>query len=109
LCTDREAPISGSPSRHEAPRRQPGAFPYGIEIIDSLLEGSRKLSPHDGDGVGQDQSNEARMMAMASAKTNIETKLAGLAQRERQLRQEEVTTEIIELAAGAEASQSSRW
>jgi len=51
--------------------------------------------------------NEARMMAMASAKTNIETKLAGLAQRERQLRQEEVTTEIVELAAGAEASQPS--
>jgi F-type H+-transporting ATPase subunit gamma len=52
--------------------------------------------------------NEARMLAMASAKTNIETKLAGLVQRERQLRQEEVTTEIIELAAGAEGSQGSR-
>jgi F-type H+-transporting ATPase subunit gamma len=52
--------------------------------------------------------NEARMMAMASAKTNIETKLAGLSQRERQLRQQEITTEIVELAAGAEASQSSR-
>jgi F-type H+-transporting ATPase subunit gamma len=52
--------------------------------------------------------NEARMMAMASAKTNIQTKLAGLSQRERQLRQEEITTEIVELAAGAEASQTSR-
>ena len=52
--------------------------------------------------------NEARMMAMASAKTNIETKLAGLSQRERQLRQEEITTEIVELAAGAEVSLSSR-
>jgi F-type H+-transporting ATPase subunit gamma len=52
--------------------------------------------------------NEARMMAMASAKTNIETKLAGLSQRERQLRQQEITTEIVELAAGAEASRSSR-
>jgi F-type H+-transporting ATPase subunit gamma len=47
--------------------------------------------------------NEARMLAMASAKTNIETKLAGLSQREHQLRQEEITTEIVELAAGAEA------
>jgi F-type H+-transporting ATPase subunit gamma len=56
----------------------------------------------------KEAENEARMMAMASAKTNIETKLAGLAQRERPLRQEEVRTEIIELAAGAEASQSSR-
>jgi F-type H+-transporting ATPase subunit gamma len=52
--------------------------------------------------------NEARMMAMASAKTNIETKLAALSQRERQLRQQEITTEIVELAAGAEAAQSSR-
>lgn len=52
--------------------------------------------------------NEARMLAMASAKTNIETKLAGLSQRERQLRQEEITTEIVELAAGAEASETSR-
>jgi F-type H+-transporting ATPase subunit gamma len=51
--------------------------------------------------------NEARMMAMASAKTNIGTKLTGLSQRERQLRQEEITTEIVELATGAEASQSS--
>jgi len=47
--------------------------------------------------------NEARMTAMASAKTGIETRLDALAQRERQLRQEEITTEIVELAAGAEA------
>ena len=47
--------------------------------------------------------NEARMMAMASAKTNIGLKLVGLSQREHQLRQEEITTEIVELAAGAEA------
>ena len=47
--------------------------------------------------------NEARMMAMAAAKDNIASKRAGLSQREHQLRQEEITTEIIELAAGAEA------
>ena len=52
--------------------------------------------------------HEARMMAMASAKSNIGTKLTALSQRERQLRQEEITTEIVELAAGAEASQTSR-
>ena len=46
------------------------------------------------------------MVAMMAAKTNTETKLAALVQRERQLRQEEITTEIIELAAGAEASRS---
>jgi F-type H+-transporting ATPase subunit gamma len=48
--------------------------------------------------------NEARMMAMASAKTNIGTKLTSLSQCEQQLRQAEITTEIVELAAGAEAS-----
>jgi F-type H+-transporting ATPase subunit gamma len=47
--------------------------------------------------------NDARMMAMAAAKTNIESKLGELSQREHQVRQEEITTEIIELAAGAEA------
>ena len=47
--------------------------------------------------------NEARMLAMASAKTNIAAKLVGLSLRERQVRQEEITTEIIELATGAEA------
>jgi F-type H+-transporting ATPase subunit gamma len=47
--------------------------------------------------------NEARMIAMAAARTNIESKLYGLSQREHQLRQEEITTEIIELAAGADS------
>jgi F-type H+-transporting ATPase subunit gamma len=50
--------------------------------------------------------NEARMIAMASAKRNIETRLLALSLRERLLRQDEITTEIVELAAGAEASQS---
>lgn len=50
--------------------------------------------------------NEARMMAMAAAKTNVESKLARLLQREHQLRQKEITTEIIELTAGAEALSS---
>lgn len=48
--------------------------------------------------------NEARMTAMMAAKNNTETKLTVLLQRERQLRQEEITTEIVELAAGAEAA-----
>lgn len=52
--------------------------------------------------------NEARMIAMAAAKTNIETKLSELMQHERRLRQEEITIEIIELAAGAEALTDSR-
>lgn len=50
--------------------------------------------------------NEARMIAMLAARNNTENKLAGLLRRERQLRQEEITTEIVELAAGAEAARS---
>jgi F-type H+-transporting ATPase subunit gamma len=50
--------------------------------------------------------NEARMAAMTAARTNIEVRLASLSTRENQLRQQEITTEIVELAAGAEASRS---
>jgi F-type H+-transporting ATPase subunit gamma len=52
--------------------------------------------------------NEARVSAMMAAKNNTEKKLAQLLQRERQLRQEAITTEIVELAAGAEALQGNR-
>ena len=50
--------------------------------------------------------NDARMAAMAAAKNNTELKLAALKQREQQRRQEEITTEIVELATGAEASRT---
>lgn len=45
--------------------------------------------------------NEARMTTMAAAKTNIDAKLAALQAQERRMRQEEVTAEVVELAAGA--------
>jgi F-type H+-transporting ATPase subunit gamma len=48
--------------------------------------------------------NEARMQAMASTRNQIERQLAGLQATERQVRQEEITAEIIELAAGETAS-----
>ncbi len=48
--------------------------------------------------------NEARMRAMTAAKTNVSKMLDDLIARSRQLRQEEITNEIIELAArGARA------
>jgi len=50
--------------------------------------------------------NDARMMAMAAAKTNIDARLEGLSLRERQLRQDEITAEIMELATGTEALKS---
>jgi F-type H+-transporting ATPase subunit gamma len=50
--------------------------------------------------------NEARMEAMASARNQIERQLAALRATQRLVRQEEITAEIIELAAGETASQS---
>jgi F-type H+-transporting ATPase subunit gamma len=52
--------------------------------------------------------NQARMMTMTAARHNIETRLVTLTQREQQLRQDEITSEIVELAAGAEALRGAR-
>ena len=52
--------------------------------------------------------NEARMEAMASARNQIERRLSALQATQRQVRQEEITAEIIELAAGETASRSDR-
>jgi F-type H+-transporting ATPase subunit gamma len=48
--------------------------------------------------------NEARMEAMGAARGQIERQLAALQATERRVRQEEITAEIIELAAGETAS-----
>jgi F-type H+-transporting ATPase subunit gamma len=48
--------------------------------------------------------NEARMEAMAAARSQIERQLSSLQATERLVRQEEITAEIIELAAGETAS-----
>lgn len=45
--------------------------------------------------------NQARVDAMSSASSNIDRALAELKQRQNQVRQEEVTAEIVELATGA--------
>ena len=45
--------------------------------------------------------NEARVAAMVRAKRNIETMLETLRAQERQVRQEEITAEVVELASGA--------
>lgn len=47
--------------------------------------------------------NEARVATMLSAKTNLESMLTELLALERQIRQEEITAEVIELAASADA------
>jgi F-type H+-transporting ATPase subunit gamma len=46
--------------------------------------------------------NEARMRAMISARTNVGKKRNALTARYRQLRQEDITRELIELASGAQ-------
>jgi F-type H+-transporting ATPase subunit gamma len=52
--------------------------------------------------------HEARMETMAAARHQIERQLADLQAVQRQVRQEEITAEIIELAAGETASQPDR-
>ena len=52
--------------------------------------------------------NEARMVAMAAARNQIERELSSLLATERQVRQEAITAEIIELATGELASQRDR-
>ncbi len=50
--------------------------------------------------------NQARMEAMAAARSQIERQLSSLQAAQRTVRQEEITAEIIELAAGETASRS---
>jgi F-type H+-transporting ATPase subunit gamma len=52
--------------------------------------------------------NAARMVAMEAARHQIERQLASLRATQRHVRQEEITAEIIELAAGETASQPVR-
>lgn len=47
--------------------------------------------------------NSARLQLMESAHDNIQDKLDDLKQRERQLRQEETTTELLDVVTGSEA------
>jgi F-type H+-transporting ATPase subunit gamma len=52
--------------------------------------------------------NEARMESMAAARKQIDRQLAALEATQRMVRQEEITAEIIELAAGETASRKRR-
>lgn len=52
--------------------------------------------------------NEARVAAMVRAKSNIETMLDTLRAHERQVRQNEITAEVVELAGGAGLIQEMR-
>ena len=52
--------------------------------------------------------NEARMRAMIAARTNVHNTLERLAGNFRQLRQEEITSEIVELSAGSLAAAAGR-
>jgi len=49
--------------------------------------------------------NEARVRAMLAARTNVQQRLASLSQQYRALRQDEITSEIVELATGRQAAQ----
>jgi F-type H+-transporting ATPase subunit gamma len=47
--------------------------------------------------------NEARIAAMQSARTNLHDMLVDLQALERQIRQDEITSEVVELAGGSDA------
>ena len=53
--------------------------------------------------------NEARAATMAAAKTNIDARLAALEAEERLTRQEEITAEVVELAAATRLRRADRW
>jgi F-type H+-transporting ATPase subunit gamma len=48
--------------------------------------------------------NEARVRAMLAARANVQQRLNDLTQRYRALRQDEITSEIVELSTGGEAA-----
>jgi F-type H+-transporting ATPase subunit gamma len=50
--------------------------------------------------------NGARMRAMISAKENVEKTMSGLVARARQVRQDEITAEIVELAASSDSQRA---
>ena len=52
--------------------------------------------------------NQARMEAMAAARKQVERQLALLQDRQRRVRQEEITAEVIELSAGETATEPVR-
>jgi F-type H+-transporting ATPase subunit gamma len=52
--------------------------------------------------------NQARMEAMAAARSQIDRQLEALQAMQRRVRQEEITEEIIELAAGETANRRHR-
>lgn len=53
--------------------------------------------------------NEARVAAMLSAKGNLENMRSDLQALERQIRQEEITAEVVELASGASMRSRAGW
>ena len=52
--------------------------------------------------------NEARVRAMLAARTNVRQRLDALSQQYRAMRQDEITSEIVELTTGREAAQRTR-
>jgi F-type H+-transporting ATPase subunit gamma len=90
-------PIAGQPPLVHLP---PAALVEGLaeEYVHALL--------YEAVAIAFAAENEARVSTMASARSNIERMLSELAAQERQVRQDSITAEVIELAAGARHSRS---
>ena len=90
------------------PRTAPGGMPVLNLAPEALLHGLMADYVHAqlcSAGLhGFAAENQARMEAMASAQLQVERQLSSLQSTQRVVRQEEITAEIIELAAGETAS-----
>jgi F-type H+-transporting ATPase subunit gamma len=86
-------PSAGLPPLHNLPPQQ---------LIDRLVEEYFFADLVRAATESLAAENAARMTAMTAARENIEKKLEELRGRERQLRQEEITTELLDVVSGSE-------
>lgn len=77
------------------------------DLVEGLVEEYVHTLLHEAVAIAFAAENEARVAAMASARNHIQHMLDELRARERQVRQDSITAEVIELATGTAALRSS--
>ena len=73
------------------------------ELVASLAEEYVFAELYEAVMLSYAAENQTRMLAMVSARTNVRNRLDDLTAKARRMRQEEITAEVTELAAGADA------
>lgn len=96
-------PLDLSRFRHRAARQPAAHYLAPAVLLDRLIEEYffSDLVRATVEALGSE--NAARLQAMSAAYDNIERKLDQLADQERQMRQEQITEEILDLVTGSEA------